>query len=46
VRHFNAGEFDAALAGLTQMESDGFKVLEELERLALAGKQDASYLKN
>jgi hypothetical protein len=44
VRKFHAGQSDAALAKLLAMEQHSFKVLEELERMALAGRNDPSVL--
>jgi hypothetical protein len=44
VKHFRAGEYDAGLAEALEMEQASFKVLEELERMAVAGKNDSGIL--
>jgi hypothetical protein len=44
VKHFRAGEYDAGLAEALEMEQASFKVLEELERMAVAGQNDSGIL--
>ncbi len=44
VRHYVAGEHEAGLAELSEMEHASATVLEQLERMAVAGKEDASAL--
>lgn len=44
IRQYYDGEMDQALASTLAMEQASFKVLEELERMALAGQNDNSLL--
>ena len=44
VAHFHAGEFEPGVAQIHLMEKASFKVLEELERMAVSGKNNVDLL--
>jgi hypothetical protein len=44
IRHYYEGEMDKALEATMAMEKASFKVLEELERMAVSGQNDSALL--
>ncbi|MDD5328636.1 MAG: CZB domain-containing protein [Sulfuricella sp.] len=44
ITHFHAGHLDDGMAEIRRMEDASFKVLEELERLAVSGNNDVAML--
>ncbi|MCE5180630.1 MAG: CZB domain-containing protein [Betaproteobacteria bacterium] len=40
IMHFYAGELDSGIAEIGKMEAASFRVLEELEQMAVSGKND------